>query len=214
MPEHKRPRAEFQEMIGHGSDMRVYADADPTKVVKESRFWNSASYWKAQHYLMRVMHELFPESVPVQRAVYVDETGRAQKIVDRVDTSTDLEHEMSRRTQMSQSLRTGEEIDLDDWNAKMGAIRERPEVQALLVQLREAGIVDELELMDHGGNYVRDPEGATVFVDEWDPRRVDRERLALAIDALPEGESKVRALRWYRRMNELLAEIKSLTPGV
>ncbi len=208
MPERRRLPEELGEKIGHGSFSRVHVDADPTKVVKESRFGHPPYYWKAQHYLMRVMHELFPESVPLQRAVYIDKNGRAQKIVDRVDTSTDPEHETARQAQMAQSSHREEEIDLEEWNASMAAIQGRPELQALLVRLREAGIVDEIELMDQSGNYVRSPQGATVFVDEWDPHFVDQTKLAAAIEALPEGLSKARAQRGYRRMNELLAELK------
>lgn len=197
---------------GEGSEQDVYIRKDG-KVVKEkspnlSKIMNTPEFIRAEVYLTKIAHILFPESIPDIHASHLtDKRGGAQTVHEYRDTSSDEYHEDVRKYHVDPNHPIPKYELIQEELAKR-----REEVRPFQEELEKAGItLNDTSLQNYiiGGD-------ATQFVDRLYPARLDPETGKLTVidtnllkqtidEKIQDPETKRRALTHLKRLEQLLA---------
>lgn len=217
MPEIYRGPAHLQKkttLIGEGSEHDVYRREDG-KVVKEKslnsqEFMNTPQYLRAEFYLTKIAHLLFPDSIPNIHAMHFSgKKGEAQTIHTHIDTSSDQYHEDVRRSWVDPNYPIPKYELIQDELAQRADI-----VSPFQSELEDSGII----LFDRSlQNYVVTPTSIQ-YIDrfypiQWDA--VEKQYISIDIDKIRQAvEKKITdpnqkhiASQYITRLEHFLKEI-------
>ncbi|MDP3770427.1 MAG: hypothetical protein Q8R40_05845 [bacterium] len=192
------------EYIARGTEKKVYEDADdPEKVIGLYHMpAMSKERVKAQFYLTKILHMLFPKNIP---DIYLSASD--PHVVRKEKISTDVTHKIIQKWYEPgadrRNISEDEHRKLDDVT---GAIYSDPKYMEFITDLDKLGV----HIDSYVTNFTRDSEGNMIYLDDIDPstafglRGFDRERFMKAIDKIP-GEDKKKALHYLDRL-EMLEE--------
>lgn len=203
MPEKKHRIPSRDQRIGRGVESNVYLDpTNDTKIIKESSREILRAKRGVEFYATKIAHLLFPENVPRMYAIHLGSPGNAdQKVVGRVDTSTDVEHRAIQEYMLDPTRSAAREA----LKKSFDIVEARPEVEKLKEQLNTSGFMID----STGTNFARTPNGTIVYVDNVSVPLNDIETLTQTIAAIDDQQIKKQAEKYLHRLLEHYDAIKS-----